>query len=156
MKARSFVLTTLPIAAAFVVTVMAFFVIAPPTATTYACNPCQCPEDRRMNCQGIQYYGVYTYTRNSVCYLDAYRMKDDGSPGRRVWRVTSGDLAEIVEAPEVNTLITERDGIALYRLTSGELQVNAGPAGDGKIYVMVFDDCGDAAERRESTFTPGG
>lgn len=155
MRVRSFVLSMLPILTAVLVAVASFIIIAPPTATTYACNPCQCPEDRRMNCQGIQYYGVYTYTRNNVCYLDAYRMKDDGSPGRRIWRVTSRDLARIEEAPEVNTLITEGDGIALYRLTSGELQVNAGPAGDGKIYVMVFDGCGDTGERRESTFIPG-
>jgi hypothetical protein len=155
MKLRAFFVSAMPLVTVAIVALAAFFIIAPPTATTYACNPCQCPEDRRMNCQGIQYYGVYTYNRGGVCYLDAYRMKDDGSPGRRVWRVTSRDLTRVPELPERNTLITEGDGIALYRLTSGELQVNAGPAGDGKVYVMVFNGCGDAAERRESTFVPG-
>jgi hypothetical protein len=155
MRFRSILLFGMPVFTLVIVTIAAFAIIAPPSATTYACNPCQCPEDRRLNCQGIQYYGVYSYDRGGVCYLDAYRMRTDGSPGRRVWRVTSRDLARIAELPERNTLITEADGIALYRLTSGELQVNAGPAGDGKVYVMVFDGCGASTERRESTFIPG-
>ncbi|MDX2138428.1 MAG: hypothetical protein SF123_10070 [Chloroflexota bacterium] len=130
------------------------YVAAVPTETALACNPCDCPEDRRINCQGIQFYGVYTYTRGGVCYIDAYRMQDNGSPGRRAWRVTSRDLADIPERPEENLLITEGDAIAIYRLTSGELQVNAGPAPDGKVYVLIFNNC-PAGERRESTFTPG-
>lgn len=133
----------------------AFVVIAIPTDIAEACNPCDCPEDRRINCQGIQFYGIYTYERGSVCYIDAYRMEDNGSPGRRAWRITSRDLADLPEFPEENTLITQDDAIFFYKLTSGEYQVNAGPAPDGKIYVLIFEDACSATNRRELSFVPG-
>ncbi|MCL4247664.1 MAG: hypothetical protein KJ065_05915 [Anaerolineae bacterium] len=127
---------------------------AAPSGTAEACNPCDCPSDKRINCQGIQFYGIYTYERGDVCYIDAYRMQSNGSPGRRAWRVTSRDLADLPEAPEENTLITSGDAIFLYQLTTGELQVNAGPAEDGKIYVTIWQGC-PADQRTESSFVPG-
>jgi hypothetical protein len=133
----------------------AFVAIAVPTETAEACNPCDCPEDRRINCQGIQFYGIYTYERGSICYIDAYRMEDNGSPGRRAWRITSRDLADLPEFPEENMLITQEDAIFFYKLTSGEYQVNAGPAPDGKIYVLIFENACVAENRRELSFIPG-
>jgi hypothetical protein len=133
----------------------AFVVIAVPTEEAQACNPCDCPEDRRINCQGIQFYAIYTYERNGVCTIDAYRMKDDGSPGRRAWRITQRDLDRLPETPEENTLIVQDDAIFFYKLTSGEYQVNAGPAEDGKIYVLIWENGCAGENRRESSFIPG-
>jgi hypothetical protein len=122
-------------------------ITAVPTSTAQACNPCNCPEDRRINCEGIQFYGIYTFTRGSTCYIDAYRMQSNGSPGRRAWRYTSTQLENLPATPDENTLLTQGDAIALYQLTSGELQVNAGPI-DGKVYTIIWQGC-PAGERRE-------
>jgi len=155
MPLRKLVIRLLPVVTTLAIFAGGFVAFsAVPSGTAEACNPCDCPGDRRINCQGIQFYGVYTYERAGVCYIDAYRMQSNGSPGRRAWRVTSNDLAELSEAPTSNTLITSGDAIFLYQLTSGELQVNAGPAEDGKIYVTIWRGC-PAEERTETSFVPG-
>ena len=155
MRIRALMIRLLPLITTLLLFAGGFFVIsALPNSTAQACNPCDCPDDRRINCQGIQFYGIYTYERGNVCYIDAYRMQDNGSPGRRAWRLTSTDLARLPEAPEENTLIKSGDAIFLYQLTTGELQVNAGPAEDGKIYVTIWRGC-PASERTEQSFVPG-
>lgn len=155
MQLRPLLIRLLPIITLLgLITGASAVITAVPNSTAEACNPCDCPDDRRINCQGIQFYGIYTYERGNVCYIDAYRMQSNGSPGRRAWRFTSRDLAELPEAPEENTLLTSDDAIFLYQLTTGELQVNAGPAEDGKIYTLIWRGC-PASERTESSFVPG-
>jgi hypothetical protein len=116
-----------------------------------ACNPCECPQDQRINCQGVEFYAVYTrVTTSGACFMEAWRMNPGGQPFR-VWRVSSRTLASVPRFPEVNTLIRQEQGIALYRLTSGEYQVNAGPDGEGKIYVARFTNC-PAENVQESSY----
>ena len=64
-------------------------------------------------------------------------MKDKG-----VLKVYSGKLPRDprAEIPEENLLIAQsEDGtVALYKLTTGEYQVNAGPDADGYVYVLIW------------------
>jgi hypothetical protein len=56
------------------------------------------------------------------------------------------DDIDAIGIPEVNTLIAEHRGFRLYRLTTGELQLNAPPnwLSSGE-YVFIWDGCGDPA-----------
>ncbi len=131
------------------------FLLAAPSEVALACNPCDCPDDDRVNCQGIDEYGVYTRTSsNGSCYIDAYLIDAEGR-SRRAFRATTTELSTVPELPEVNTQIESYFEIALYRLTSGEFQVNYGPSRqDGKIYELIWTGCPATAERRENTYIP--
>ncbi len=131
--------------------VLAFSAVTPDAVQ--ACNPCDCPEDDRINCQGIDEYAVYTRTTTSgACYIDVYLINRDDA--RRAFRATTREIAAVPELPEENTLIDSYFEIALYRLTSGEFQVNYGPSRqDGKIYELIWTGC-PAEERRENSYVP--
>jgi hypothetical protein len=53
---------------------------------------------------------------------------------------------DAIGIPEVNTLIAEHRGFRLYRLTTGELQLNAPPnwLSSGE-YVFIWTGCDEAA-----------
>ncbi|MDZ4766272.1 MAG: hypothetical protein SGI73_17160 [Chloroflexota bacterium] len=123
--------------------------------TAQACNPCICEGDKRMNCQGVEFYAIYTRVNatTGTCSIDAWRMNPDGEPDF-VWRVTARQLARVADEPEENTLIMQGEAIALYRLTSGEYQVSAGPAAENKVFTAIFDNC-PAENVREESYTPG-
>ncbi len=129
-------------------------IVALPTVdTAYACNPCECPGiENRDNCQGIEYYAFFTRVSpiSGLCYMDAYRF-NDSNIGLRVFRATATEIDAVPEFPAQNTLIDENRGIALYRLTSGEFQVNAGPDAQGKMYTLIFSGC-PASNRVESNY----
>lgn len=117
---------------------------AVPTDVALACNPCDCPEDNRVNCQGIDEYAVFTRTTgrgaNERCYIDVYLINGDRST--RAFRSTAAEIAKVPEFPEVNTEIESYFEVALYRLTTGEFQVNYGPSRlDGKIYELIWTGC---------------
>jgi hypothetical protein len=118
------------------------------------CNPCDCPEDNRENCQGIEFYAVYARGTEDACTMEVYRFNDAGS-SRRVMRVTQREINRLPESVEENTLVKRADGIALYQLTSGELQFNAGPDANNKVYVMVFNYTCPAEVIREESFVSG-
>lgn len=119
-----------------------------------ACNPCDCPQDDRMNCQGIEFYGLYyRYDRNGDCYFETYLIVPEREQGRFAFRVTAAELAKLPASVEENTLIKQRFGIAMYQLTSGEFQVNAGPNAEGKVYVIKFRGC-PAYDIVEESFVP--
>lgn len=150
---RKLLVGLLPLLTAFTLASGLFIVTAAlPTGTAEACNPCECPGDLRANCQGIEFYGVFTRGSGAACNIDAFRFNAQGQ-SRRVFRATRAEIAAVPEFPAVNTLIEQNDAIALYRLTSGEFQVNAGPDGNGKVYVLIFNNC-PAENRRESSFIP--
>jgi hypothetical protein len=50
-------------------------------------------------------------------------------------------IAKVPKNPTVNTVIKSGNGATLYRLMSGELQVNRAEDGTGKMYRFVFSDC---------------
>ncbi len=122
-----------------------------PTTTAQACNPCDCENDRRHNCMGGQFYAVYSKGTPTGCTLEIYSIEPNGT-GRRQLRFTERDLARF-PAKEQNYLIaaTRDTRFALYRLSSGELQVNAGPDPENKVYVTIMQGC-PAAEVREEVF----
>lgn len=121
-----------------------------------ACNPCDCPHDFRINCQGIQFYAVYARPRldqindpNYVCEIEVWRLgKND--EGLFAFKIDRFELEDLSEAPEENTLIARRYDISFYHLTSGEFQINAGPDNEGKVFTIIFEGC-PAQNIREST-----
>lgn len=53
--------------------------------------------------------------------------------------VSAKELLALPDFPVKNTLIA-RDGlVSVYKLTTGEYQVNVGPLTDGKVHVIIFD-----------------
>jgi hypothetical protein len=107
-----------------------------------ACLPCYCENDQRINCLGNEYYGVYTReTANGSCYIDVLLIDQATGRGRRGIRLTPREQTRIEDFPEENTLIESYYETSLYRLTTGEWQVNAGPTAEGKVYVVVFTGC---------------
>lgn len=107
-------------------------------AEPMVCNPCDCENDNRENCQGIEFYAFYAREIRGECTLDFYRFNGQGI-GFRVMRVRESELEDVEIPEEQNTLIRQREGIALYRLTSGEYQVSAGPDQNSKVYFVVFN-----------------
>ena len=78
--------------------------------------------------------------RNRNVFLDFYTADNNGR-GRRTLRVTHATLSALPAAPSSNIKIAStRDGLAtLYKLTSGEYQVNYQPTAEGKVPVVIFD-----------------
>ena len=72
--------------------------------------------------------------------IDVYRINSD-STGSLVFTATNEEIDAVGASPVENTLIDAYDNIRLYRLTTGEFQVNAGPDAEGKEYVLIWDDC---------------
>ncbi|MBE2268084.1 MAG: hypothetical protein IAE80_07605 [Anaerolinea sp.] len=124
------------------------------SAAPLACNPCDCENDNRENCQGIDYYAMYARGVNNVCTLDFYRF-DGAGQGYRVMRVRETELDDLPDYPNQNVLLRRNEGIALYQLSSGEFQVNAGPDASGKIYVLIFNLACPAEVLHEQSILPG-
>lgn len=124
--------------------------------TAYACNPCDCPHDARINCQGVQFYAVYTRDTDGdkVCNIDVYRLNEGTETGLFAFSVNANQLASLPEQVAQNTLIAHAYDIALFKLTTGELQVSAGPDPEGKVYTVVFQGC-PAEGVRENSFIGG-
>ena len=133
------------ISAVLAVFVATFFVFTRPQAvhaddTTVSCTGDDCDEgplpfdDGRVN-------------SNDATETAAVYCEDDGgvsvwnivnSKGYFAFTVTADELAEIDDYPEQNTLIKSGSGVSLYRLTSGELQINA-----PNNYVFIWDGCSE-------------
>ncbi len=80
---------------------------------------------------------VYTDRGNIIIYGI-----DSSSRGYVALVVTAAEIAAVSSTPEKNTLIL-RDGLfAVYRLTTGELQVNIGPVASGEVFEIVFENTG--------------
>ncbi len=103
------------------------------------CEEPATPLDDRLPGTGL---GVAMYyDQAGAGSLTVYSI-DENSNGVLAFVLTADELAEW-EARDVaeNTLIaqTEDGSIALYKLTTGEYQINAGPDPDGKVEVTIFD-----------------
>ncbi|MCK6577709.1 MAG: hypothetical protein L6Q98_06355 [Anaerolineae bacterium] len=121
-----------------------------PTQTAQACLPCNCTDIRSLNCFGP--YHLYTPTSGDDCSIDLWLF--EGDKGSRYIRMTSAQLARYAEFPTENLLLRERGVIALYKLTTGEYQVNVGPDAEHKVYVINFTGC-PAENIYESNFVQG-
>ncbi|MCQ3930728.1 MAG: hypothetical protein DPW16_09720 [Chloroflexi bacterium] len=72
-------------------------------------------------------------------FIDIWQLDEEGI-GQPALTISADDLLALPDFPTENTLIA-RDGlISVYKLTTGEYQVNVGPLSDGKVHVIIFDD----------------
>lgn len=123
-----------------------------PSGEALACQPCACPVGTTVNCYGG--YALFTPTnRAGDCRIDIYRLTDNRR-GRRLISVSQATLDELPEFPETNTFIagTREGDIQLYKLTTGEYQINQGPDEEGKVHVIIWRGC-PAQDPYESSFT---
>ena len=71
--------------------------------------------------------------------LAVYDMINDGANGSYMFTISQDDLAPFVNnAPAENTLLNAGGHVAVYVLTTGELQINVGPDSEGKISRQDF------------------
>jgi hypothetical protein len=98
-----------------------------------------CPfSDGRLNhCDAGQTAAVYCQSDGSVTVLAIYK-----SQGYPAFTASVAEIAAVSAKPAKNTLIKQGNGAFLYRLTSGELQVNRRDDGSAaKAYSFRFKDC---------------
>ncbi|MEO8396246.1 MAG: hypothetical protein ABI700_24845 [Chloroflexota bacterium] len=127
-----------------------------PSSTAFACLPCNCTTHRSVNCFGP--YALYTPTeKDETCSLDIWSIEADGQ-GKRAIKLTADDLADLPAADEIENYVmvesAKNDFITLYKLNSGQYQINVGPDSEGKVYVIDFTGC-PANDVTESTFVVG-
>jgi len=122
-----------------------------PSGTVHACQPCACTVGTTLNCYG--HYALFTPvdSKTDECRIDIYRLVDNRR-GRRIIRITPQEQAELAEFPETNILIEAVGDVALYKLTTGEYQINNGPDDEGKVHVINWTGC-PAENVYESSFT---
>lgn len=131
------------------VTFLTLLIAAIPSQKANACLPCNCKTNRSLNCYGD--YAVYTKTdKNGECYIQVLGVDRKGKP-RAAITATAKELADLPDVPEQNTLIDQYYEFALYKLTTGEYQLNVGPDAEGKVFVIDFTGC-PADNVYESTF----
>ncbi|PJF28182.1 MAG: hypothetical protein CUN52_13500 [Phototrophicales bacterium] len=132
---------------------MAFTVITP-NGESHACLPCACPvANPPINCYGP--YSVYTVTRSDgTCAIVVFAL-DENSNGIRVISQSARRLALVPAFPPENVLLAKNDTykIYLYKLTSGEYQVNVGPDREAKVFQVRWTGCpANISGRNETTW----
>ncbi len=130
------------------------FTITAPNGESYACLPCACPvANPPINCYGP--YSVYTVTRNDgTCAIVVFAL-DENSNGIRVISQSARRLALVPAFPPQNVLLAKNDTykIYLYKLTSGEYQVNVGPDREAKVFQVRWTGCpANISGRNETTW----
>ncbi len=74
--------------------------------------------------------------------LDVYDVKNEGTNSSYLFSITQEDLAPFAsENPTENTMLAsnEKGDISVYILTTGEIQINAGPDWEGKMHIKILD-----------------
>lgn len=138
---------TAPLLAGVVVALAALVL---PTEKAQACLPCDCPQDSALNCYGGFHVNTIVNSKTGTCAIEVLGI-DGAGRGYKAIYATARELAKFPDLPEENTLIEQYYEYALYKLTSGEYQVNVGPLAENKVYVVIFNGC-PASEVRESTY----
>lgn len=122
------------------VTVLTVLLLALPSQQAQACLPCYCPENRSLNCFGD--YAVYTNVdKNDNCKILILDINPDNGRPTLALDVSARRLARLPETPKENVLIDQYYEISLFKLTSGEYQVNVGPDAENKVKVLRFMGC---------------
>jgi len=142
------------VSASFVlVSTLTLILTALPQQVTYACLPCACPKNTSLNCYGD--YALYTKTqKNGTCDIEVLGIDSKTGKPRKALYVTAKTLAKLPANPEKNTLISTYYEFSLYKLTSGEYQLNVGPDAEKKVKVMIWTGC-PAENTKESEFVQG-
>ena len=152
MKSQSRVVMTL--VAAVAATLFAGSIVsAAPSKSTFGCF-CEPPPapvvpivpDMDMD-QSVSFndsdVGVVLYKvqeTHSDISMDVYGLKNKGTTSTYLFTITQAQLAPYAKQhPAENTLLAEADGVSVYILTTGEIQINAGPDSEGKMHVKILD-----------------
>lgn len=137
-------------ATAVLVSTITLLLTALPQQVTYACLPCACPTNTSINCYGD--YALYTKTqKNGTCDIEVVGINPKTGKPRKALYVKASVLAKLPDNPEENTLIDSYYEFALYKLTSGEYQLNVGPDFEAKVHVIIWTGC-PAENPYESSF----
>jgi len=108
--------------------------------TNYPCGgssgTCQ-SGDGRLNCDAAQTVAVYCLSDGSVKILAIDAVTNNGT---LAFIASPTEIAKVPAKPTKNTAIKSGMDATLYRLTSGELQVNRNEP-SGKPYVFIFNGC---------------
>lgn len=129
--------------------------VAIPTETAYACLPCDCPDNTSVNCWGP--YQLYTDPDDDgQCFIDVWLIEN--GQGVDSLTVTAEDIADLPEPEDIDGYILVDDAhngyISLYKLQTGEFQLNVGPDAESKVHVITWTGC-PADDVHESTFIAG-
>ncbi|MBZ0285633.1 MAG: hypothetical protein K8L97_33185 [Anaerolineae bacterium] len=96
----------------------------------------QCP-DGRLNYNHCDKIAIYAVPDGESYGMRIYVVEPDGI-GKLALTVSARDLALLTKQPD--HIGTSADGkVIVYRLTSGEYQVNYGPDTEGKVFEFTFD-----------------
>ena len=82
-------------------------------------------------------FAVYCQSDGSVKVITIHQ----DSKGYPAFTASPKEIAAVPNKPAANTAIKSGDGATLYRLTSGQLQLNRAEFGTGKRYSFIFNDC---------------
>jgi len=135
------------------VTAITFILTALPQEVAFACRPCVCPTNTSVNCQGD--YALYTKVqKNGTCNIEVLGIDRKTAKPRKALYVTAKTLAKLPDNPETNTLIATYYEFNLYKLTTGEYQLNVGPDEEKKVKVIIWRGC-PAENPQESEFVQG-
>ncbi len=130
---------------------MAFFLFAPPTQEANACLPCDCGHTRSLNCVGP--FLAYTQGTPNACSIYVFKMNPDGSLPL-VFEIGPAQLNQLPANPAQNTLIATYYEFNLYKLQSGQYQLNVGPDMENKVHILQIDGC-PASTIAEGTYVQG-
>lgn len=120
--------------------VLTLILTALPQQVTYACLPCACPQNTSINCYGD--YALYTHEmKNGTCDIEVLGINPKTGKPRPALYVRASALAKLPEFPETNTLIKTYYEFSLFKLTSGEYQLNVGPDFENKVHVIIWTGC---------------
>lgn len=137
-------------ASVVLVSTITLLLTALPQQVAYACLPCSCPQNTSINCYGD--YALYTKKqRNGTCDIEVSGIDPKTARPRRALYVTAKTLAKLPDNPETNTLIKSYYEFSLYKLTTGEYQLNVGPDFEKKVHVIIWTGC-PAQNPYESSF----
>lgn len=86
---------------------------------------------------------IYTPTAaaaaNGDLFIDIWQLDEHGV-GQPFLYISEDELLGLPELPVENILIASDGLVKVYKLRTGEYQVNIGPLADGKIHVRIFDN----------------
>ena len=113
---------------------------------TYLQNNCRI-NDNRVNNDNMRDcsppIAVYCTPNSDV---EIWAVNADTGQGVLHMTIPISQVESVEQTPAENTLILENDNLHLYRLTSGELQINTWvydpfAPGQSKLYVITWDGC---------------
>jgi hypothetical protein len=100
-------------------------------------GPCPIFLDGRLNdCDADETAAIYCEADGSVMVMAIWQGK-----GYDAFSASPDEIALVPKKPTANTAIKSGNGATLYRLMSGQLQVNRAADDTGKLYRFIFDDC---------------